>query len=93
MLGRIDNPDIAESLKRAGGLCWPHFRTAIEQRPSEPRLRALAAVQRDATERLLVDLEEFIRKHDYRFQDEAMATEGDAWLRTVAQVSGTRGVW
>ncbi len=36
------------------------------------------------------ELAEFIRKQDYRFRDEGLGAEGDAWIRAIAQVSGAR---
>jgi hypothetical protein len=39
----------------------------------------------------LVDhLDEFIRKSDYRFRDEAWGEERDAWLRAIAALVGTQ---
>ncbi|MGC9468845.1 MAG: DUF6062 family protein [Anaerolineae bacterium] len=93
LLEHINDPDIAERLGGAGGLCWPHFRLALEQGPSQRQLQALVAVQHAATEALLSELEEFIRKNDYRFREEPMGNERDAWLRVIAQISGSRGVW
>jgi hypothetical protein len=41
-------------------------------------------------------LDEFIRKHDYRFKDEIIGDERDVWLRALRSVSGwfegSRGV-
>jgi len=40
---------------------------------------------------LLEHLCEFIRKHDYRFQDEMTAADGAVWIKALEAVSGRRG--
>lgn len=93
LLQHIGDADISTRFQQSGGLCWPHFRLTLEQKPTTMQLQALIGLQRAATEHLYTELQEFIRKHDYRYQDEPMTTEGNVWLRVVAQVSGLRGVW
>jgi len=46
--------------------------------------------QRRIWERLLAQLSEFIRKNDYRFRDEPVGEEGDAWLRAIAALAGAQ---
>ena len=93
LLEHIGDTDISVPFERGGGLCWAHYRLALEQKPTAAQLRALSGLQRAATEHLHAELQEFIRKHDHRYQNEPMETEGDSWLRVVAQISGSRGVW
>ena len=72
------------------GLCLPHFRQALTQVRSEAVFEALINAQRAIWERLATDLSEFIRKNAYRFRDEPLGEEGDAWLRAVAALAGSR---
>ncbi len=92
LLAALDNPEIGDALRDGAGLCLPHFRQALQQVPDEATFTTLVEIQLNAWERLQHELSEFIRKHDYRFQDEGMGTEGDSWIRALAQISGTRGV-
>ncbi len=54
-----------------------------------PCLLAAQAVQ---LTRLVVDLEEAIRKHDYRFRYEPWGAAYDAPRRAVAHIAGARGL-
>jgi hypothetical protein len=93
LLEHIGDAEISAPFERGGGLCLPHFRRTLEQKPNAGQLQALIGLQRAATEHLHAELQEFIRKHDHRYQNEPMEAEGDSWLRMVAQISGSRGVW
>ena len=42
--------------------------------------------------RLQAEMEEFIRKNDYRFRGEAWGTERDAWQRALLKLSRPRGM-
>ena len=59
------------------------------------RSRAAFDTLRDiARERYAVlraELDEFIRKNDYRFQSEGMGAEGDSWKRAVGLMTGRPG--
>lgn len=71
------------------GLCLPHFRQALTRNAAETALQELLRAQRAIWQRLKADLDEFIRKNDYRFRDEPWGEERDAWLRAwVALVGG-----
>lgn len=71
------------------GLCLPHFRQALTRNATETALQELLRAQHAIWQRLKADLDEFIRKNDYRFRDEPWGEERDAWLRAwVALVGG-----
>jgi len=93
LLEYMDDDEISSSFEHAGGLCWPHVRMALRQPATERQVRHLLKLQQHATEHLLEELAEFVRKQDYRFSGELLGTEGDSWIRAIAQVSGLRGVW
>jgi len=90
LLGHLDDEEIAPALRRSSGLCFPHFRRALQLVRDERTFRRLVDLQLASLDSLVGDLDEFIRKHDYRFQKEGFGDEGDAWLRAIAQVSGSR---
>jgi len=90
-LGRyIDDEALETAYGQSEGLCLPHFRQALRETAQQERL---AAIQVGHWRRLKGELEEFIRKNDFNFADEAMGAEGDSWLRTIARMSGERGVF
>jgi hypothetical protein len=51
-------------------------------------VRVLATRQAAAWRRLEAELDEFIRKHDYRFQGEILDAERDVWRRALRLSSG-----
>lgn len=50
--------------------------------------QALLAAQREAWAALMTEVDEFIRKNDYRFQHEPRGDEHDAWLRALDALVG-----
>ncbi len=69
------------------GLCLPHTRQAVERagRRAEP----LVALAREHAARLVAELDEVIRKEDYRFKDEPRSeTDRTAPRRAVTWAAG-----
>lgn len=88
IVDHISEPVFRERYERADGLCLPHLREALSRADS-----ATAAVLRVSTElkldALLRDLDEFIRKHDYRFRHEGWkGREAESPARAVRLVAG-----
>jgi len=86
-----DLSDPAEQLLLCdcGGLCLPHLRLALTRPGAGKHYRLLIDVHRAAWQTLMGELDEFIRKNDYRFHHEKLtATEADAWLRTLDTIVG-----
>lgn len=72
--------------ERSGGLCLPHLLTAAQR--GGAGLPVLTEHQARIWERLEGELSEFARKSDYRFSDETIETERDAWRRALLLLSG-----
>jgi hypothetical protein len=88
LLTHTADAGIAEAYKAAGGICLPHFQIALSQ-SSQAATSAIAAWQAEALSRLRDDLDELIRKHDYRFRSEVVTgAEADSWERAVAAIVG-----
>ncbi len=88
LLSHINDPELGEAYKRAGGICLPHFQLALSQ-ASAGAVRLLAEWQAEAWSKLRGELDELIRKHDYRFRSEPVTKEeADSWERGVAAVVG-----
>ena len=84
----MDDQAIADAYRKAGGLCLPHFQIAIGY-ASQAAIKELAGWQTEAWRRLRGELDELIRKHDYRFRSEPVTeAESVAWERAVAAVVG-----
>ncbi len=80
------------ALRGSAGLCLPHLRRALAAVRSREAFEALVAITREHYGQLRAELDEFIRKNDYRFQHEGMGAEGDSWKRAVSQMTGVRGL-
>jgi hypothetical protein len=74
------------------GLCLDHFRLACQLKlpgtPAEDWLALLRSAQLACLQRLDSQLGELIRKHDYRFKDEARGSEMLSWKRAAGLVAG-----
>ncbi len=91
LLTHLDDAIIATGYVQAGGLCLPHFRKALQNGIASAQAERLVQLQTEALTLLLHTLQEFIRKHDYRFEAEMTAVEGKSWLQALALISGERG--
>lgn len=88
LIRHIDDPALGEAYKKAGGICLPHFQLALSH-AGAPAARLLTAWQTEAWSGLRGELDELIRKHDYRFRSETITeAEADAWERAVAAIVG-----
>ncbi len=79
---------LAADYRRSDGLCLPHFQRALGFVTDAETFNALAKAQLHLWRQLTDQLDEFIRKNDYRFQHEKMGREGDAWQRALAAIAG-----
>lgn len=70
------------------GLCLPHFGGVVAHAAPGPAPVQLVAAQRAIWSRLNDELEEFLRKNDYRFQKEPFGAERDSWQRAISALSG-----
>jgi hypothetical protein len=84
--------ELAEGWARSGGLCLPHLCRACEVAPHHPSVPAILAAHGERWAALTAELDEFIRKHDYRFASEPMGAEGGSWARVLEVLAGRRGL-
>ncbi len=92
LLEHLDEPEMQAALEQSGGLCWPHLRQALHL-PQTPHVATLLSIQERCTARLIEELNELIRKYDYRFTHEEPGAERGSWLRANALISGSKGLW
>lgn len=87
MLQNLDDAAFAEAFDSSGGLCRTHLASTLTAANSE-MANTLATRHATLWRRMEATLDEFIRKHDYRFKDEIVGDERDVWLRALHSVSG-----
>jgi hypothetical protein len=79
LLSDLQTGDGAAQYEESRGLCIPHLIMAAEH--GGPGLQPLLDHQARAWQQLEAELEEFARKQDYRYRDEQVGSEADAWQR------------
>jgi hypothetical protein len=87
LLRNFGDAAFAAAFEACGGLCRVHLVNTLRVADSATA-RALAGRQAAAWRRLEAELDEFIRKHDYRFQGEVLDAERDVWRRALRLTSG-----
>jgi hypothetical protein len=83
----LSEPGIVTALAGSDGLCLPHTRRAVER--GGKRAEPLSLRARAVAEQMLVELDEVIRKEDYRYTHEPRTdAEKTAGRRAVAWTAG-----
>jgi hypothetical protein len=85
------DPDFYRQLAISDGLCLHHFYLSCELKMSDTTgdwLSPLRRAQLACLQRLDEQLQELIRKHDYRFKGEARGAEMSSWKRAAGIVAG-----
>jgi hypothetical protein len=83
-------PETQQALEASEGLCLSHLRGAMSYVRDGSQYEALLRIQRAKLESLKSELAEFIRKNDYQAIKEGFGSEGDAWLRAIGLMIGSR---
>jgi hypothetical protein len=86
----LEREEVWASVEAEERLCLDHVMGVLcAAKPAVARrLQELEAVR---MERIQAEMEEFIRKNDYRFRGEAWGAERDAWQRALLKLSRPRG--
>jgi len=90
LVQELETPEMVSALQGSEGLCLPHLRPALERIKNVSACETLLTIHREKLESLRAELEEFIRKTDYQAIKEGFGREGDAWLRAVGMIAGSR---
>jgi hypothetical protein len=89
LLTELADADVRRGFIACGGLCLPHLRTVLSLPQAGRGYEVLIEAQRTVWRGLMAELEEFIRKNDYRFVHEPMTeTESTSWTRALDAVVG-----
>lgn len=87
LLEHWDDETLNSAFTKSSGLCLPHLRMALGRTKDRKRFNQLQQVQLGIWQKLLSQLDEFIRKQDYRFSHEPLGEERDSWSRAIDLVS------
>jgi len=93
MLGFLGEAEFAQGFARSAGLCLPHLCHAATIGRDHPHLPLLLSAHQTRWSELTAELEEFIRKNDYRFAAEVTGREGTSWRRVLEVLAGRSGVF
>jgi hypothetical protein len=93
LLDYISEEDFGGKFSRSPGICFPHLTIAIEKYPGHRNLGLLIQRQMKKWESLKAELEEFIRKHDYKYAHEPRGAESDSWKRALEMIAGEREIF
>lgn len=89
----LHDQEMQNALNSSRGFCVPHFLKLLDT-PMDAGIRAfLIEKQRAQMSLLLGELQEFHRKHDYRFGHEGFGSESDSWSRAIKMMVGEEGLF
>lgn len=87
LLQNLDDEQFLAAFDTSAGLCRVHLANTLRVADVE-RAKVLSTHQAALWRRLEAELDEFIRKHDYRFKHEVVEVERDVWFRALQLASG-----
>ncbi len=88
LLRGLDDQTFVTAYAASDGVCLPHLRLALAAASSERVFQALRSRALQTQETLIAQLNETIRKHDYRFRHEPAGEEKGSPHRAVSHVAG-----
>jgi len=85
-------PEFISRFENSFGLCLPHFYLAIKKTKNLKNITVLVSIEKENLAKLNKDLEEFIRKYDWRFSKEELGKERNAWIKVIKKIAGEEGI-
>ncbi len=86
-------PEFKRAYNSSSGLCLPHLSQVLGECPKAGLGKELVDFESTKLNGLIVELREFIRKHDYRFSQEKFGKEGNSWIRAIEKLAGKEDVY
>lgn len=86
----LPSPQFTDALQASEGLCLSHLTQTLETIKDISIYEKLLSIHREKLASLKHELAEFIRKNDYQAIKEGFGSEGDAWLRSIRMIAGSR---
>jgi len=91
VLAHTEDWQFMERYTASGGLCFVHLDQALAMNRDSKAAQRLLEGHGPIVDRLIAELDEFQRKHDYRFRGEPLGEEATSWKRAIEMVSGKDG--
>ena len=82
----LKRPDVWERYEQEAEFCVRHIESLCERAALDVKDRVLKR-EIDLLRSLEGELEEYMRKTDFRFRDEPMGEEGDSWRRALLKIN------
>jgi hypothetical protein len=86
-------PEIRAAYEAAPGFCIPHLAILLETIKDPGIQTYLSATEERNLAGLWDEIQEFIRKHDYRYSHETYGGESDSWHRAINKLTGNKIVF
>ena len=93
MEGLATLPEIQASYETSPGFCMPHLSILLETIKDPAIQNYLYATEERNLTGLWKELQEFIRKNDYRYSNEPFGKERDSWSRAIKKLNGNKAVF
>jgi hypothetical protein len=89
LLKRLDDLEVSKRLGGDALLCFPHLLTAVEMSADPAIAGRVIQMHIVGYQNLIGHLNEFIRKHDYRFRSEGISSpEAESWTTALELLVG-----
>lgn len=85
----LDDAKLQSAYRASDGLCLNHFKQVTDKTAHQP---ILVELQMAIWRQLQIELQGFIRKYDVHQAENPNESEKDSWRRTLARISGERGL-
>ncbi len=93
VLDFVGESEFAEAFARSAGLCLPHLSLSLDLGVDHPNRTLVLSAHRARWENLRWEMDEFVRKFDYRYADEVKGREETSWSRALETFVGRAGVF
>lgn len=91
--GILEVTELKEAYENSVGICRPHLFILLNATQNPAIQKMVYEHEKQELIHLLNELKEFIRKHDYRFNDEPFGSERDSWKRAIQKMNGSEIVF
>ena len=88
ILENIKEPSFNRLYKNSTGLCLKHLKLLIDMSYDPKITQEILDIEKNNISKIISELQEYQRKHDYRFSHETFGEEKDSWLRAIEKVVG-----
>ena len=92
LLSHAADERFLDRYEASDGVCLIHLDQVLLTVKDTASIRRLLETHLLIMQRLIDELDEFQRKSDYRFHDEAIGAEADAWQRAIELIDGKDGI-